>query len=166
MASKSKINIKEDIDVLRSLLKSERNSLISNRIRCLIFLKEERFKKRKDLATHLCISYASLKRWLKTYREMGLESMLCISYSTGRKNSIPQEVHNALFDKLHESTSAFISYKEAVLWVFDNYNIEVKYETLRAYMIRNFQTKLKSPRKSHYKKDEQAVEVFKKNFLI
>ena len=162
MASKTKINIKEDLSDLKRLLKSERDTLIANRIRCLIFLKEEKFKKRKDLADHLCISYASLKRWLKMYRETGLEFFLCIKQSTGRKNSIPEEIHNALFEKLHESTSSFISYKEAVLWIQDNYNVQVKYETLRTYMIRNFKSKLKSPRKSHYKKDEQAVKVFKK----
>lgn len=162
MASTIKINIKEDLSYLISLLKSERDSLVANRIRCLVLLKEEKFKKRKDLAANLCISYASLKRWLKIYRESGFAALLSIKQSTGRKNSITEEVHNALFERLHDSESAFISYKEVVLWLEESYKIEVKYETLRTYMIRHFKSKLKSPRKSHYKKDEQAVEVFKK----
>ena len=162
MASKITINIKEDLSYLIARLKSERNSSVANRIRCLILIKEDKFKKRKDLAADLFIGYASLKRWLKTYRESGLEAMLCIQHSTGRKNSIPEEIHDALSDKLLDSESAFISYKEAVIWIQDNYKMEIKYETLRAYMIRHFKSKLKSPRKSHYKKDEQAVEVFKK----
>jgi len=162
MASKITINIKEDLSYLIARLKSERNSSVANRIRCLILIKEDKFKKRKDLAADLFIGYASLKRWLKTYRESGLEGMLCIQHSTGRKNSIPEEIHDALSDRLLDSESAFISYKEAVIWIQDNYKMEIKYETLRAYMIRHFKSKLKSPRKSHYKKDEQAVEVFKK----
>ena len=162
MASKITINIKEDLSYLIARLKSERNSSVANRIRCLILIKEDKFKKRKDLAADLFIGYASLKRWLKTYQESGLEAMLCIQHSTGRKNSIPEEIHDALSDRLLDSESAFISYKEAVIWIQDNYKMEIKYETLRAYMIRHFKSKLKSPRKSHYKKDEQAVEVFKK----
>ena len=38
----------------------------------------------------------------------------------------------------------------------------MKYNTLRTYLIRHFGTKLRMPRKSHYKKDEQAIEAFKK----
>lgn len=103
MASTIKINIKEDLSYLSSRFKSERDSLVANRIRCLILLKEEKIKKRKDLAANLCISYASLKRWLKTYRESGLEAMLYIKQSIGRKSSITEEVHNALFERLHDS---------------------------------------------------------------
>ncbi len=39
---------------------------------------------------------------------------------------------------------------------------EINYHTLRSFMITNFDTKLKQPRKSHYKKDEEAFEAFKK----
>ena len=42
----------------------------------------------------------------------------------------------------------------------------ISYTTLRNYMITNFKTKLKSPRKSHYKKDEQAIEAFKKTTVL
>jgi transposase len=41
-------------------------------------------------------------------------------------------------------------------------DIEKKLNTVRAFMIRNFGTKLKTPRKSHYKKDEVAFDAFKK----
>ncbi|MGY0408373.1 MAG: hypothetical protein ACWIPJ_08480 [Polaribacter sp.] len=36
----------------------------------------------------------------------------------------------------------------------------MKYNTLRTYLIRHFKTKIKVPRKSHYKKDDQAIEAF------
>jgi hypothetical protein len=38
----------------------------------------------------------------------------------------------------------------------------VKYKTLYSYVRLNFDTKIKVARKSHVKKDEQAVEDFKK----
>ena len=46
--------------------------------------------------------------------------------------------------------------------VLKNYSVEINYHTLRSFMIVNFGTKLKQPRKSHYKKDEEAFEAFKK----
>lgn len=55
-------------------------------------------------------------------------------------------------------------YNDAVIWVRNKHNIDINYHTLRSFMIVNFGTKLKQPRKSHYKKDEQAFETFKKNF--
>ena len=43
-----------------------------------------------------------------------------------------------------------------------HHRVAVKYHWLSAYMIKCFKTKLKSPRKSHYKKDDQAVKAFLK----
>ena len=42
------------------------------------------------------------------------------------------------------------------------FGYEIKYHTVRSFMIRNFGSKLKTPRKSHYKKDEVAFDTFKK----
>ncbi|MFT5601590.1 MAG: transposase, partial [Flavobacteriales bacterium] len=53
-------------------------------------------------------------------------------------------------------------YNDAVLWIKQEFGYDLKYHTVRAFMIRNFGTKLKTPRKSHYKKDEVAFEAFKK----
>ena len=87
--------------------------------------------------------------------------MLTISYGGKRRNIIPQEVHEGLAKKVHGSNNPFLGYWDVVLWVKENYQIEIKYNTLRTYLIRNFKTKLKEPLKSHYKKDEQAIEAFK-----
>jgi transposase len=47
-------------------------------------------------------------------------------------------------------------------WIEEQFNKEVKYNTLLKYSIKNFGSKVKTARKSHVKKDEQAVESFKK----
>ena len=156
------IEIKEDLPYLKSLRNKEKNHRLKTRIQSLILTKEKKFKKRTELATHLGIGIASLDRWTRVYKESGLNSMLTISNGGVRRNSVPEEVHNALEEKVHDSTDPFLGYWDAVLWVKSKYDIDLKYNTLRTYLIRNFKTKLKSPRKSHYKKDEQAIEAFKK----
>ncbi|MBK8444601.1 MAG: winged helix-turn-helix domain-containing protein [Sphingobacteriales bacterium] len=54
------------------------------------------------------------------------------------------------------------SYKEAQQWLKSELGIEKQYNTVRMYLKRNFGTKLKVGRKSHIKKDEAAVDTFKK----
>jgi hypothetical protein len=48
-------------------------------------------------------------------------------------------------------------------WIKDNYIPSgINYQTINSYVKRHFKAKLKVTRKSHIKKDEKAVESFKK----
>ncbi len=156
------IEIKEGLQELKFLRNREKIHRKKTRLQSLILTKQKKFKRREDLATHLGIGIATLNRWTKVYKESGLTAMLEISSGGLRKHSTIEAIHNELEDKLNNSNDPLLGYWDAVLWVRDNFEIEVKYNTLRTYLIRNFKTKLKSPRKSHYKKNEQAIEAFKK----
>lgn len=162
MPKYTEIEIKEGFEELKILRNKSNNYRIKTRIQSLILTKQKKFKKRVDLANHLGISFASLNRWTKVYKEKGLTAMLTISNGGKRRNSVPLEVHKGLEEKLNDSSNPLLGYWDAVIWVKRNYGIELKYNTLRTYLIRNFRTKLKEPRKSHYKKNEQAIEAFKK----
>lgn len=162
MPKQAEIEIKEDIDYLKTLRKKEENHRLKTRIQSLILTKERKFKRRIELANHLGVGIASLDRWTRVYKASGIESMLTISNGGKRRNSVPKEVHEGLAEKVNDSSDPFLGYCDAVIWVKENYDIELKYNTLRTYLIRHFKTKLKEPRKSHYKKDEQAIEAFKK----
>ncbi len=162
MPKQAEINIKEDIKYLRNLRKKENNHRLKTRIQSLILTKEEKFKRRIDLANHLGVGIASLDRWTRVYKESGLEAMLSISNGGARRSSVPKDVHDGLAKKVYDSDNPLLGYWDAVVWVKENYGIELKYNTLITYLIRHFKTKLKEPRKSHYKKDEQAIQAFKK----
>jgi len=114
------------------------------------------------LAKHLGIDTKTLYVWTKTYQEKGLDAMLIMSGGGKRREKITNTLKNELEKKLNNSTSPLQGYTDAVEWVRTKFNIEVNYHTLRSFMIVNFGTKLKQPRKSHYKKDEKAFESFKK----
>lgn len=162
MARQSKIEVKENISSLQDLYRKEKNHRIRPRIKCLILLKEKKFQSQLEISKYLGVDYATLKRWLKQYKEEGLDSILVLKSGGTRRSVIDTKIHESLLVKLHDSNEPLLGYWDAVLWVKNTHDIKIKYTTLRAYLIRHFKTKLKAPRKSHYKKDEQAIEVFKK----
>ena len=57
-----------------------------------------------------------------------------------------------LEEKVNDSEHPFLGYWDAVSWVKENYDQEINYQTLRSYLIRNFKTKKKHPRKYIIKK--------------
>lgn len=162
MSYKSTITIKEDIEFLQKKFKEAKGSYVSQRIRSLIILKENPGKRQADIASELCIGYSTLKRWYKKYRGHGFEKFIQLPAIGGSKSSIPEHVHLALGEKLHNSTNPLSGYWQAVEWVKEEFGMDIKYHTLRQYLITHFKTKMKSPRKSHYQKDGQAIEAFLK----
>lgn len=156
----SKITVKESLETLKIRYKKTSNSKLKLRIKCLIYTKENTFKTQTIIATHLGVDYSSLKRWLKQYNEEGLESYLNIKSGGNKPSIISTEIHKKLSDKLTDSTNPLKGYWEAQQWVKDNFGLEIKYNTLRTYLIRHFKCKIKAPRKSHYKKNDQAIEAF------
>ncbi len=160
MSRQSNIEIKEELEFLKNLYQKEKNHRVRARIKCLILVKESKLSGQLEIATYLSVDYATIKRWLKQYREEGLESLVSLKSGGKRKSVIDSDVHESLAIKLNDSKDPLLGYWDAVLWVKKQHNLDIKYNTLRTYLIRHFKTKLKSPRKSHYKKDEQAIEAF------
>jgi len=162
MARQSNIEIKESVESLNKLYFKERNHRVRPRIKCLILFKESKLKGQLEIAIHLGVDYATVKRWLKQYKEEGLQSLIMLKSGGKRRSVINTAVHQSLAVKLNDSEEPLLGYWDAVSWVKKKHGLEIKYNTLRTYLIRHFKTKLKSPRKSHYKKDEQAIEAFLK----
>ena len=156
------ILITENIDDLKKLKRSLKSHRSRTRIQSLILTKEKRFKKRSELAIHLSVSLSSLNRWTKEYLENGIDAVVKINSGGHKPSSVTKEIHDALSEKVYSSENPFQSYVEAVQWVNKTFDKEYHYNLIREYLIKHFKTKLKSPRKSHYKKDERAIEAFKK----
>lgn len=162
MSKKINFTLSESISELKSLRKKANSYRIEQRLLFLIYKDDNKFKTREDLAEYLNVSEGTLRNWSKTYVESGLNGLLKISSGGANNVKITSELHKQLESKLHNSTDPLLGYHHAVRWVRDEFGIELQYNTLRTYMKRHFGTKLKVPRKSHYKKDEKAIEVFKK----
>ena len=63
--------------------------------------------------------------------------------------------------KLAEPKQAFTSYKQAQDWINETFGVDKQYHAVNKFLKRNFGVKLKVGRKSHIKKDEEAVAFFK-----
>lgn len=162
MAKKTVLEIKESKSELELLRKSNRSQREKTRILFLLLKLESRFTSQKALSEYLNISESTLRRWTNTYNELGLHGLLNIPLGGKRREVVTQTIAKGLKIKLEDSKAPLLGYHDAVNWVKQQYNVTIKYNTLRTYMKRHFGTKLKVPRKSHYKKDEQAIAVFKK----
>lgn len=165
MSYKSKLNVAESIEFLHERYSNSKDQRVKLKIKSLILFVEHPGKRQQDISDHLCIGYSTLKRWYKQYKTEGFASFASNNMGGNKKGIVPEEIHQALERKLNDSNTPLLGYWDAVLWVESNFNVKIRYQTLRKYMIKHFNCKLKSPRKSHYKKDDQAIEAFFKTTI-
>ena len=67
--------------------------------------------------------------------------------------------------KLKDPQNGLRGYVELLNWMEHEFNKTFKYNTVLKYAYRHFQSKIKVARKSHVKKDEEAVATFKKTLV-
>ena len=162
MAKPQEFTIKESLTELKELRKTQKSFMLEKRVLWLIYLKENKFKTRNELCKYLDIDPRTQQRWSKQYREKGVEYLLTDLPNKRKSKTITPEIHKALEQRLNSSETGFLGYWQAQEWVNNNYDINIQYHWLRKYLITHFKTKLKSPRKSHYKKDDEAEKAFLK----
>ena len=104
----------------------------------------------------------TIYNWLKVYQEQGLSGYLHIKSRGSRKERLSQDIKEGLRAKLSDPGTKIISYVGLLLWVEQTYGERLKYKTLYSHCRNHLDSELKVARKPHHKKDEQAVEAFKK----
>ena len=135
---------------------------MKKRIIWLIELQKGKFKTREELASYLGINLRTQERWVLRYISGGIAELLTDKPKNIKSRVITAEIHKGLSKRVNSSDEPFLGYWDAVQWVKSEYNVDVQYQNLRRYLIQHFKTKLKTPRKSHYKKDDKAVDAFLK----
>ena len=162
MGKKTIIHINESVKELELLYKKTRKHKVKQRIKSLILTKTHKYSTRDKLAQHLGINVKTLYVWTKIYKLSGLTTMINSTSGGSHNYVVTEEIKESLANKLNNSKEPLQGYNDAVEWVKHKHNTDINYHTLRSFMIVNFGTKLKQPRKSHYKKDEKAFDAFKK----
>lgn len=104
----------------------------------------------------------SISNWKKKYQAGGIEALLSDARGGDFRSGLSAEQKEKIQQKLSSPTDALTSYKQAQAWLKEELEVEKNYHAVNKYLKRNFGTKLKVGRKSHVKKDEAAVAVFKK----
>jgi transposase len=129
----------------------------------LVLKKSEDSLSKIELSNILKINQNTAQTWRNMYLKKGLDGLLIYGKIGFKPSLISPELHAAIEVRLNSPKDAFTSYIDLIAWITDNYMSEgIKYQTINSYVKRKFKAKLKVARKSHIKKNENAVESFKK----
>ena len=167
MAHPFQITVKQTITELRRLQRSH-GELIGKRLLMLIEIKrhEKTGISKRDISRITGINHNSIVKWRKVYNDYGIEPLLKHGRVGGFKKSvISKEEHEKIANKLNDPKNGIRGYTELLEWVKTELSKDMKYITLVKYAERHFGIKIKVARKSHVKKDEEAVDAFKKTSL-
>ena len=78
------------------------------------------------------------------------------------KTSLREDEKQAIARKLQDVSTDITSYVELYHWAESKFEKQVPYHVIYNYCHSRLNSRLIIARKSHYKKDEQAVEAFQK----
>lgn len=161
MGKKITLEIEETREQLLKLKNKQTSLPKQKRVLALLHIKEGSIRFRADLAKELCVDRKTLRRWLHEYNEGGINKLLEVRPKFEGSRIITAEIHEGLKQRVEDPHNSFNGYWEAQDWIKREYGVDVKYHRVRGYLIKHFGTKVKRPRKSHIKKDEGAVALFK-----
>jgi transposase len=163
MSKPKLIQIKESIPELRKLQR-DNIPMISARIRVLIeFKKNESTGISKRQVADICgVDPNSVQKYRTMYEKEGIKALLNHDRKGARPSLVSASDKQIIEQKLNDPRNGLRGYIELLDWVKNELGLDLKYNTLLKYSIRNFGSKVKVARKSHVKKDEEAGEAFKK----
>ena len=162
MGKKAYLDIKESVSELKNLLRKQNTLKGEKRLKSLLSIKIEKFETRQQVANSVSVHIRTLERWLSNYKDGGIDQMIIDRPKNKGSKIITSEIHDALSARVCDPHNPFLGYWDAQDWVNQEFGVDVKYQRIREYLIQHFKTKLKSPRKSHYKKDDEAEKAFLK----
>jgi transposase len=160
MARPLQINIAENTEQLVQRIRHEQDVLNYTKLQMLLLLKKKNAKNRQELCQQLNKSEATIGRWLKQYREGGLETLLEKKKAPGKPRAIPPDIMTLLKERLSQG-QGFQSYQAITEWLKEQ-DVQVAYKTVHRIVRYELQAKLKVPRPRHYKQNPEAIETFKK----
>lgn len=163
MTNALSITVKESLKELKILLKKSAPHH-SSKIRMLIEIKKSDIALSKyDLADKVGVNQNSIQTWRTKYKNDGINSLLKDGRIGFKPSIINPVAHKKIKLKLNAPEAAFTSYKQLHQWVEKHLIEGINYNSLRHYVKKHFGAKLKVPRKSHIRKDKEAVATFKKS---
>ena len=166
MPSVKVIQVKESLKEL-SVLRKNSTETVSKRLLMLIEIKKNKGQSlaKRELSRRIGVDPNSITNWKKLYEEQGIDGMIIDGRIGFKPSVINKEEHKAIKKLLHNPRSGIRGYTELLQWVKTELGKDMLYITLLKYVERNFNSKIKIARKSHVKKNEEAVTAFKKTLV-
>ena len=147
----------EDLNSCKSAISNYRSS---QQLNALILIKSEQYDTLDEVALHLGVSHRTLQRWLKCYRDHGLDHLLKPLTRNKPSKIITPQIHQELEQLLRSKDNPFSGYVEVQQWLEKTHNVQIGYKWLWRYMTTKMNSKLKVPRKVNVKKDPGAEDSF------
>jgi len=162
MPKKITLLIAEDLEFLLREHSKSPSSLSKDRIKALIYIKKGKYAFQSDIAKKLGRTEKTVRGWLQKYAQVGFSGLTTIKSGGNNTKVLSNKAKVFIAEKLTDSTTTITSYIELQLLIAKELEETVPYFALYAHCRRKHKSKLKVARKSHYKKDPKAEELFKK----
>ena len=134
MGRQRTFTIKENLKDLESFKLKVRDYKSSQELNALILIKSDQYDTLEKVSSDLGVHYATLQRWLKRYKEEGIERLLLPLTRNKSSKFITPEIHKALESRLHDRDNPFSGYVEVQQWLLDTYKVKIGYKWLWAYL--------------------------------
>lgn len=163
MAAPKTFKIKESESEIKKLMKNS-NPMIARRLHALlVFKRNENSGISKRLASdEIGVNHNSIQTWRSLYIEGGIKMLMSHSNIGYKPSKISDAQEQALKEQLENPNNGMVGFIELLAWFNKTFETTINYKTFHGFVVRKFNAKIKVARKSHIKKDDMAVEAFKK----
>lgn len=166
MASSKTFRIKESAAEIKKL-RSKSTNIIAKRLHALLVFK--RYEKegiaKRIVADEIGVNHNSVQTWRSLYIKGGIKELISHKNKGYKPSKINPAQEDALKKILHNPENGFVGYIELQAWFNETYKTDIQYTTFRGFIVRKFKSKIKVARKYHEKKDQEAVDTFKKTSI-
>ena len=135
------IPVKETAKELRVRLKKS-SLMMAPRIKMLLAMKKAGSDgiSKRELMESVGACSQSIHNWRTAYKVGGIELLLANGRkgNAGKPSVFTKEEHNKMAEKLHDAKNGLAGYAELQQWIKEEFNKEVKYNTVLKYAIRHF----------------------------
>ena len=145
--------ITEHTDDLRRRLRAELDPERKRRLHALVLLATGQASTRHEVAEHLAVHRHTVARWLRRYRDGGLDALLTRAKpgpAPGQR-TLSEPVLAALQARLNDP-AGFGGYRKIQAWLHDEFGLDVPYKTVYTLVRYRLGAKPKVPRPEHPKK--------------
>lgn len=162
MVGVSRVEIHEDSETLKALMREQKTVEAKERLQALYLLKSGTASSVGHAAQIVGRHRITLQRWLTKYTQGGLEALLKPPSGQGCKSKVPEAIAVELKAKLDTETG-FSGYGEVQDWLQER-GVELTYGGTHYYVHTVLGAGLKVPRPRSLGQDPVRVDLFKKTF--
>jgi len=154
---RGRIDYRDEAAEVARLYRSEKIVWRKERLQAIKLLLETN-KTDQEVADIVGRARSRVQAWTKAFRDGGIALLLFRDHGGGRKSSLTQEAKEAMIGKLKDGE--FRTAKQFKRWLQQEHQIELS-EKAVYYHLGKLGGRLKVPRPSHTKKDQEKVEEFR-----